>query len=191
MIENYIESLKKVQNPTLTSEYDLKSWKIKAINIVNRIYEGDTKQESQINEIEYKIYPRISFGNEHQIGGGNNLKECEKQAKEIITSFIYDLETFGIPKPKTKKNRNGLNFSFTQNQTAKQNQTVDVNVILELVRDELKESQLKEIKKIINDDDDEPQSKKKRIFDKVKSFGEDVAYKIITSILTNPSLYSG
>jgi hypothetical protein len=191
MKEKYIEALKSVQNPTITSNYDLQTWKAKAINIVSRIYGDESKQESQINEIKYQSYP--SFGTiggrgrpSTRSGGGNNSKHCEKQANEIITSFIYDLETFDIPEPKSKQNNGGINISLHQNQ----NQTVNVNVIWESIRDELKGSQLKEIEEIINDDD-EPQSKKKRIFDKVKSFGTDVATNIIAGILTNPAIYGG
>jgi hypothetical protein len=191
MKEKYIEALKSVQIPTITSNYDLQTWKAKAINIISRIYGDESKQENQINEIKYQSYP--SFGTiggrnspSTSSGGGNNSKHCEKQAQEIIGSFIYDLETFDIPEPKQTEKNGGINISLHQNQ----NQTVNVNVIWESIRDELKGSQLKEIEEIINDDD-EPQSKKKRIFDKVKSFGTDVATNIIAGILTNPAIYGG
>ncbi|MBU3126024.1 hypothetical protein KN811_21635 [Sinomicrobium sp. 2019215] len=191
MKEKFIEALKSVQNPTVNSSYDLQTWKAKAINIISRIYGDDSKQEEQIKEIKYQSY--LSFGTiggrntpSTRSGGGNNGKKCEKQAQELIESFIYDLETFDIPEPKQTEKSGGINISLHQNQ----NQTVNVNVIWESIRDELKGSQLKEIEEIINDND-EPQSKKKRIFDKVKSFGTDVATNIIAGILTNPAIYGG
>lgn len=191
MIEKYIQALKAVENPTINSNYDLQTWQAKAVNIVSRIYGDESKQEEQIKEIKFKSYP--SFGTiggrnspSTRSGGGNNGKHCEKQANEIIKSYIADLETFGIPEPKQRENNGGINISVNQSQ----NQTVNVNVIWESIKDELTGKQLKEVEEII-DDNDEPESKKKRIFEKLKSFGADVASNIIAGLLTNPAIYGG
>lgn len=191
MIEKYIQALKTVESPTIKSKYDLQTWQAKVINIVSRIYGDESKQEGQIKNITFKTYPRfgvVGNGNTRSTmsGGGNNGKQCEKQANEIIKSFISDLETFGIPDSKQRENSSGINISVNQNQ----NQTVNVNVIWESIQEELTGKQLKEIEGIINDND-EPESKKKRIFEKLKSFGTDVASNIIATLLTNPWIYGG
>ena len=191
MIEKYIEALKTVQTPTLNSLYDLETWQAKTVNIINRIYGENSKQEEQILKINFRTYASWStIGGPNtpskRSGGGNNSNKCSKQAKDLITSFILDLETFGIPEPKQKENNNGINISVNQNQ----NQTVNVNVIWESIRNELKGSQLKEIEDIINEDISS-ESKKGKIFAKLKSFGTDVATNIIAGILTNPAIYGG
>lgn len=191
MIEAYIQTLKTVENPRITSKYELQTWQSKAVNIVSRIYGDESKQEEQIKEISYRSYP--SFGaiggrnsNPTRSGGGNNGKQCEQQASELIKSFISDLEIFGVPEPKQREKHGGINISLNQSQ----NQTVNVNVIWEAIKDELTGKQLKEIEEIVNDRD-ESESKKKRIFEKLKSFGADVASNIIAGLLTNPTIYGG
>lgn len=119
-------------------------------------------------------------------GGGNNGKNCEKQANEIITSFITDIEIFGLSESKKIEKNGGINISVNQSQ----NQTVNVNIIWASVKDELSGKQLKEVEGIINSDDNH-ETKKQKIFDKLKSFGTDVASNIIAGLLTNPAMYGG
>lgn len=181
MKEKYIEALSSVQNPTINSKSDLQVWKAKALNIVNRIYGKDSKQEEQINQITYRRYP--SWGiNGTVSGGGNNSKDCKKEASEIIASLIFDIETFGLPEfnKEAKSESNGINISLNQNQH--QNQTIDVNVIWESIKEVLDENQLNEIKEIVNNND-KPETKKKKILDRLKKFGADVASNIIAGLL--------
>lgn len=115
--------------------------------------------------------------------GGNNLKECQTLAQEIIKGFISYISTFGIP-DKKENNNSGINISLNQSQ----NQTVSVKILWDSIKDELTGKQAKEIEEIINSSD-QPENKKKNIIDKVKSFGLDIASNIIASVLTNPSIY--
>ena len=185
MIEKYIQALQTIEKPSVTSLDELKSWQARAINVITRIYGENSKQEEQIKEIKFRSY--VSFGTSRGVsGGGNNGKNCEKHANEIIKGFIADLETFGIPQPKQRENNSAINISVNQNQ----NQTVHVNIIWESIKDELTDRQLKEIEEIINDNE-EQNSKKTRIFEKLKSFGGDVASNIIAGLLTNPAIYGG
>ncbi len=191
MIEKYIQALQTVENPTINSGYDLQSWQAKAVNVVTRIYGENSKQEEQIIGIKFRSYPVFgTIGTRNspstRSGGGNNGKHCERQANELIKSFIADLETFGVPEPKKSENDGGINISVNQSQ----NQTVNVNVIWESIKDELTGKQLKEVEEII-DDIEEPELKKKRIFEKLKSFGTDLASNIVAGILTNPAVYGG
>lgn len=180
MIDKIISSLKEIEAPNFNSVHDLRSWKSKAINIIIRVYGDNSKQEKSIDEIDFTNYISINGA-----GGGNNGKHCEREAQEIIRGLISDIGNFGLPDKKETKN-SGINISLNQSQ----NQTVSVNIIWETIKDELTGKQAKEIQEIVNGDD-EPESKKKRIFDKIKSFGSDVASNIIAGILTNPSIYGG
>ena len=191
MKDKYIKALESIGNPTINTKNDLEIWKIKAINIVGRIYGDDSKEVKQIEQIKFINYPSISIISSSSYQppprkSDNNAKHCEKKAKEIINSFIYDIENFGIPKPKTIENSKGINISVNQNQ----NQTINVNVIKEIIRDELKGSQFKEIENIIKSKE-QPQSKRQKIFDKLKSFGADISANIIVNLLTNPSIFNG
>lgn len=183
MIEKYIKSLTDIQNPNITNIYELKSWQGNAINIVNRIYGNESKQEEQIKNINFKSYPRGSI-NGSSFGGGNNGKECSRQASEIINGFISDLTNFGLPENKKNDNNNGINISVNQNQ----NQSVQLHFIWESVKDELTGKQIKELKEVI-EEDTPAENKKKKVIEKLKSFGGDVITNIVANILTNPNIF--
>lgn len=183
MTEKYIKALEEIHHPKISNKYDLQAWKTQAINIVVRLYGEDSKQEEQINLVKYQNYPSISTRNSTS-GGGNNSNFCEKQASEIIGSFISDLSTFGLPVTKKQPKDKGINISVNQSQ----NQSISINVIWESIEDELTGKQLKEVKSIVEEDSDS-ETKKTKIFKKIKSFGGDIASNIIASILTNPNIY--
>ena len=85
---------------------------------------------------------------------------------------------------RSKTDNSGININLTQNQ----NQTVNINLLISALEDELTVSQLREVNDLMKID--EPKSEKKRkIIDKIKSFGSDVASNILANILTNPNIW--
>jgi uncharacterized protein YllA (UPF0747 family) len=107
----------------------------------------------------------------------------------MIEGIIYDLKSFGLPKKNNSDSENkALNINITQNQSVKQK--VSINIILEAIQDELSGKQLKELQRII-DENAEPSEKKKKLLNKLKEFGTDVASNILAGILTNPAIYGG
>jgi hypothetical protein len=184
MINKYIESLKILDKPKLGTFENLKAWQGKVINILVRVYGENSIQEEQVKNIVYKKYASYSI-NAESFGGGNNLGLCENQASEVINGFISDLETFGLPVPKVKES-NGINISLNQTQ----NQTVNLNLILESIKEELTGKQTKELDEILKCEE-EPEAKKIKVLGKLKSFGSDVLSNIIANIITNPAIYGG
>jgi len=180
MTEKIIQKLNDLKEPKFNNEYELKSWKSNVINIILRVYGENSKQESSIDDIMYKRYMSING-----VGGGNNLGLCYKQANQVIQGFINDIETFGFPEKKTTGS-SGINISLNQNQS--QHQSVEINIIWESIKDELKGKQAKEIEEIVNGSET-PEEKKVKLIDKIKSFGSDIASNIVAGILTNPAIF--
>lgn len=56
------------------------------------------------------------------------------------------------------------------------------------LEDELTVSQLKDVKEIMKTNEPK-EEKKKKVIDKIKSFGGDVASNILANILTNPNIW--
>jgi hypothetical protein len=185
MTDKFIKALEEISNPSITNKYELGSWQAKAVNIITRIYGNDSKQECQINKIEYKKYPSVHFAGVSS-GGGNNSTECSQQAKELIKSIIDDLKTFGIPEVNKSENESGINISVNQ----MQNQSVNISIVWETIEDELTGKQIKELKKILKGKD-KPEDKKKKIFEKLTEFGTSVASNVLSTILTNPGIIGG
>lgn len=92
----------------------------------------------------------------------------------------------------TSSNKGGkeitVNVNQTQNQTQEQAQSIAIEIFIGAIKDELTGKQVKEIKEIFAEEPD-PKKAYTRIFDKIKSFGSDVASNVLANILTNPAIW--
>lgn len=182
MEDNFIEALNEIKEANIKDQYSFHVWQSKAINIIVRIYGNKSKQEEQINSIDFRNYISVNGS-----GGGNNSGGCNEQAKGLIDGFIMDIKRFGLPEKEQVNNSHGINITLNQNQ--QQNQSIKLDVILGALQAELNGNQLREIQEII--DNEEPiEEKKVSIINKITSFGSGLASNILANILTNPGLYS-
>lgn len=176
MTDKQIELIKKQLDKLDSPDFDLEGWKSSSIVILSRIF-GDNY--SGIKALENIKYSGGGFGDVHW----DNLTTCKKQGKDILGACVTELETFGQPEPKKNEN-SSININLTQNQ----NQTVNITLLISALEDELTVSQFKEINELMKTE--EPKSeKKKKIIEKIKSFGSDVASNILANILTNPNIW--
>lgn len=180
MTDKQIELLRKQIEKLDDKDFDLDAWKSSTTVILGRIF-GDNYQG-------IKAIEKIKFDSGGWAIGDashfwDNMTSCKKQGKEILEACITELETFGLPEKK-KTDSSGININLTQNQ----NQTVNINLLISALEDELTVSQLREVNDLMKVD--EPKSEKKRkIIEKIKSFGSDVASNILANILTNPNIW--
>jgi|TARA_B110000261_G_C12906839_1_gene286758 hypothetical protein len=188
-LSRLINALGELSNPIFNKDTDLQTWKGKTVNVLNRIYGANSNQEEQIKSIKLRRFTRVSTVGSRPSGPNHNGNDCAKQANELIISFIKDLQEFGVPKLIEEKNQQGINISVNQNQS--QNQTMNLQLILDIIRNELPGKEVKEIENIINDKNINPEKKKSKIVDKIKSFGKDVVANILAGIVTNPALFGG
>jgi len=83
---------------------------------------------------------------------------------------------------KKEKKKSGINIHLTQNQN------ININLLVSALEEELKVSQIKELKEIMNSQETNPH-KKNKIIEKLKNFGENVASNILANILINPNIW--
>ncbi|CAI8207555.1 MAG: Uncharacterised protein [SAR116 cluster bacterium] len=178
MIEKQIELIQNQIDKLEHKEFDLSAWKSSTILVLDRIFGNDFQGIKSIENIKYKS-GGIATGSSSSFW--NNMSSFKKQGKDILETCITELKTFG-EREKTANIDSGININLTQNQT------VNLNLIINALEDELTVSQMKELKKIMKDGDTKA-DKKKKIIDKIKGFGSDVAVNILTNILTNPAIW--
>ena len=189
--KKFIKAFETLKTQEINNNSDLKVWKAQAINIINRIYGKDSKQEDQINNIKYRSFSSVVVMTGHVSSGSssNNLYSCKKECIQMVEGIITDLKSFGLPQLSVSNSENkGININITQNQSVKQK--ISLNVILDAIQDELSGKQLKELQDIINEHD-KPDEKKIKVINKLKEFGKDIASNILAGILTNPAIYGG
>ena len=106
---------------------------------------------------------------------------------EYFSQILGVLESYkAIPRTITLPATNDQPaIQINNSQSQNQEQTQSLQIIVDGIKDELKGSQLKELKEIIQSDQDE-ETKKKSIKDKFISFGQDVASNILANIISNP-----
>ena len=83
------------------------------------------------------------------------------------------------------------NINNSNSQTQNQQQTLAVELFLEAIKDDLTGRQIKELKAVVAEADNDLQKARSGIIEKLKSFGADVASNIVANLLTNPAIWGG
>ena len=76
----------------------------------------------------------------------------------------------------------------SNNQT--QSQVINVELFTKAIEDVLTVSQIKELKKVVKEENGDVVKAKPKMIEKLKSFGENLSSNIVANILTNPTIWS-
>lgn len=170
-IENAIKKSEKIN-----SAEDFETWRNATIGTLHRIVPHNKTIFTQMKSIPVRTLT------------GLLIPTSPKSATDLLSSLIDDIKRFGLekpPKPRPKQN-SAVNLHLNQSQNT--NVSINIEFVIDAIKDELKGSQVKELKEILASDA-EPEEKKKSFVEKIKSFGSDVASNILANIVTNPSVY--
>jgi hypothetical protein len=168
-LQNRLEALNNVYNAQKFSE-----WKTRTMQTLAHLYGENHTSYSALNEI-------------HAYNYVERTENAKSEANELLNGLIEDLQNFGFPKL-NEATKNGVNVQVNQHNNQTTTVSLDINIILNIIRDELRNSEIEEIKEIL-ESNLEPKEKKKTIIDKIKSFGSDVATNILANLLANPKVY--
>lgn len=175
-ITDKIEDLKKVQ-----MDAQFYTWRKATIGTLKRVVPH--------NETIFKNLESISITTAF---GGDFTARGKQDAKTLLENLIADIKNFGLEEPQNlNKNKPSLNVNVNQHNNQIQTTSVSINIdfILDVLKGELRASEIEQVKEIL-DSKDEPKEKKKKFIEKIKSFGNDVASNILANILTNSEIYS-
>jgi hypothetical protein len=167
---------------------------LKKIQVDNQFYPwrkaaiGTLKRVVPFNETIFENLESISITTPF---GGDYTQRGKQDSLVLLETLIRDIKRFGLEKP-IKDDKNTDKISVVVSQQNQQNQTTTVSIqidfIIEVLKGELRTSEIEEVKEILGSND-EPKEKKKKFIEKIKSFGNDVASNILANILTNPKIY--
>lgn len=128
----------------------------------------------EINELAKNMYDRTIKGNHQKILGV--LKAIKLMPQKMIEKVDNYIPIISID------NRN------IQSQSQSQTQVIDI--ILETIKSGLTDRQREEIKEIIEKYKNEPQNAKSVVFERIKSFGYDIASNVLANVITNPNVWN-
>ena len=116
------------------------------------------------------------------------------EAFTILPTVITDKSKIKTDDGKGKE-KDVINVVTTINnsnsQTQSQEQSLAVELFIEAIKDDLTGRQIKELKTVVKDADNDLQKARPSILAKLKEFGTDVASNIVANILTNPIIWGG
>ena len=116
------------------------------------------------------------------------------EAFAVLPTVIPDNRTTQITEKKGK-GKDAINVITTINnsnsQSQSQEQSLAVELFIDAIKDDLTGRQIKELKSVVAEADNDLQKARPGIIAKLKEFGADVASNIVANILTNPMIWGG
>ena len=142
--------------------FDLDAWKKYTIVILARIFGENSQKIKQIENIQYDY---SSWSLRDTSGSSEYLDTCKKLGREILQASIDELKTLGLPEHVDQPDE-------------------FYNAIMDALQDELKGSQVKQLKQILSTSDS-PEIKRDKVLESLKSYGSEVSHEILAHILTS------
>lgn len=155
------QQLKKID----VKDFELKAWKKYTIIILARIFGDNNEKINQIQNLEYEFN---SWALRDASGNESYEESTKKLAREILQASIDELKAFGLP-------------DLTTDNT---DQTI--RDFLNILLDELKGSQVKQLKTILNSRQNK-EEKQRMIREILEVVGEYGAYDVLTAMLMQPA----
>ena len=114
------------------------------------------------------------------------------EAIDMLPTIVPNNKT---PKTNSNKGKDAINITTNINnnnsQSQNQEQSLAVELFIEAIKDDLTGRQIKELKAVVEEADNDLQKARPGILAKLKEFGGDVTSNIIANILTNPMIWGG
>ena len=153
-----------------------------------------------------KRFISIKYPNDKDVNEFDSISK-EKLGPEQQKRLLAILEAFAalptiIPDNRTTqitdkkgKGKDAINVITTINnsnsQSQSQEQSLAVELFIEAIKDDLTGRQIKELKSVVAEADNDLQKARPGVLAKLKEFGADVASNIVANLLTNPMIWGG
>ena len=148
-----------------------------------------------------KRYIRQNFSNDPAIKEFETLatKALEPEQQKRLLAIVEALAIIPASTPRQqidsrrKDTEKGVNITITNTNSQSQNQeqSLAVQLFIEAIKDDLTGRQIKELKAVVAEADNDLQKSRPGILAKLAEFGSDVASNIVANLLTNPMIWGG
>lgn len=151
-----------------------------------------------------KRFLEINYPNDKHITEFEQLskKDIWANQQRMLLAILEAFAALPITVPSSKPSPNKqdkeqvpvnvtTNINNSNSQTQNQQQSFAIELFLEAIKDDLTGRQIKELKAVVAEADNNLQKARPGIIEKLKSFGTDVASNIVANLLTNPEIWGG
>jgi len=187
-MENIKNKLLKDKNRLIPTIDSIDTVTISVGAIIDRFYSNQSTFKTTIKSINdrTKVFKYwLSEFTTH----GDSLKSLEQETINLIDNIISEIEYLGLPSTQDKKIDKSIKIKNVLYQNQEQSQNVNLNFVIEAIRNELTGKQFKEIENIIQQEPNIEKAKPK-IIEKLNSFGENLLSSMLANVLTNPAIWS-
>lgn len=139
----------------------------------------DRKTTQEFVEFFVKKKPKLLQGL-----SGNQLFAITQEGIE----YVENLERMSNTPILSQVNVVNSTGTQIQQNTNNSNQSLDIDIFISAIKDEISQEDFNELSEIIKSKES-GSTKKNKIIQKTKDFGENVASNIIASLLTNPNIW--
>lgn len=163
MNKQYALLLKKQLDKLRSEDFDLEAWKSASISVLTRVFGASDSKVKQIEDL------RIDYGSwalRDAQGSYNPLQTCKKKGAELFEAAINELEILGLP-----DNNDNLN----------------IEILTNALEQELRVSQFKSLKAILNSNKDE-MNKESELIKMVESWGKTINGRVLAKLILNSNL---
>lgn len=164
----------------IKSSNEFTGWKMVSMNLLYRIFPPNHPVHSTLASI------KATFINTTDLYTG-----AVSVSKSLMLGLIDEINDLGIPDfNKEIEENSGVNVAVTNNNHQIQTTTVSISIeiLLDVLKGELRASEIEELKEILTAQTD-PKVTKHKFIEKLKSFGENVSSNILANLVTNPSVW--
>jgi hypothetical protein len=147
--------------------FDLNAWKQYTVVLLARIFGENNPKIKQVEKIEYDY---SSWSLRDTSGSSEYMETCKKLGREILQASIDELKAFGVPDLQKPAD-----------------QSIDINTVISALEDQLTVSQFRNLKSIINSEDN-LEKKKKALRDFLKNLDDKFSLNVLLGLLSHPDL---
>ena len=125
---------------------------------------------------------------------GSLSKTQQQRMLAILRALTILPNPVSIAKTDTRsdaKSDMNITINNTNSQSQSQEQSMAVELFIEAIKDDLTGRQIKELKSVVAEADNDLHKARPSIIAKLKEFGADVASNIVANLLTNPMIWGG
>jgi len=155
-------------------------------SIVERFYSKNSPYQERVKYFAGAISQLKVFKRDNNPVYGFSTESIKNDISNLIDNIIQEINNVGLPDNDLKIDKS---INITNNLSQNQSQSLELNFVLDVLRDELNGKQIKELKEIIGGGED-IEVKKERMINKLKSFGENVLAGITAGLITNPNIFT-
>ena len=157
---------------------------------------GEREEEYLLWLAKTQRFLEITFPNDKHVleflEVSNNQKLSPTQQKVLVVILKAFLEYPTVVPNRLEQKQNSITIQNinTNAQSQSQKQSLEIHLLIEAIKDNLTGRQIKELKEIVAEADNDLQKACPNILAKLKEFGVDVVSNVVANILTNPTIWT-